>query len=325
MSTWSPFGVTLLDPWFLAVIPLALLAAWWRARTPRAALPTAAIALFAEAGTTWRHRCAWLPAAAKVLAALCLATALARPVQRDVMPLHEEGIDIVLVVDLSSSMRTRDMDDAETIDRITAAREHAIAFAKARSHDRVGLVVFGHYAELRCPLTLDEDALQAFLRALVTYEPGTEEDRTAIGTGVAKAVQLLRKSDAKSKVVVLLTDGQNNVDDILPRDAAKLAKDDGVRVHTIALGKGEPTPYGYQPLDFRELRAIAALTGGKFFQPKSSADLAAVYERIDELEKVKLEDPRYRTVDRFEWPLAAGLLCLVLALASEVLLFRRTP
>jgi len=318
-------GVTLLDPWFLLVIPVALLAWWWRARTPRAALPTAAASLFAGVGATWRQRGAWLPGAGKVLAATCLAVALARPVQREVMPLREQGIDIVLAVDTSSSMELDDMDRQVALTRITAARQRAEAFAAARTHDRVGLVAFARYADLRCPPTLDEKALLAFLRAVVTVPQGSEEDRTAIGIGLAKAVTVLQKSDAKSKVVVLLSDGENNIEDITPEEAAKLAKDAGVRVHTIGLGNGVPSLLGMQPLDFRALKQIAATTGGTFFQPKSDQDLAEVYARIDELEKVELADPRYRTVDRFEWPLGIGLAVLLVALVAEVLLFRRVP
>jgi Ca-activated chloride channel family protein len=206
-----------------------------------------------------------------------------------------------------------------------AARQRAEEFAKARTHDRVGLVAFARYAELRCPLTLDEAALGSFLAVLDTVPQGSEIDATAIGVALAKSVQLLQKSTAKSKVVVLLSDGMNNVEDILPAEGAKLAKDAGVRVHTIGLGKGLPTPQGYARLDFRDLKTIADTTGGHFFQPRSDADLAEVYARIDELEKVELEDPRYRTVDRFEWPLGCGLGLLLLALLAEVLVYRRTP
>ena len=136
---------------------------------------------------------------------------------------------------------------------------------------------------------------------------------------------MLGKSDAKSRVAVLLSDGENTLADILPEAAAKLAKDAGVRIHTIGLGHGVPGPFGFVALDFADLRKIAETTGGEFFQPKSDADLAAVYERIDAMEKTELEDPRYRTVDRFELPLGAGLLLLLLALLADVLLFRRTP
>ncbi len=326
MSEWLQLdGCSLLDPWFLLVIPLALLGVLWRARSPRAALPTAAASLFDGVPVTWRQRLLWMPTATKVLAASCLAVALARPIQREIVPLTEQGIDIVLAVDTSSSMNIRDMDAAKKVRRMEAARERALQFAASRRHDRVGLVAFARYAELRCPLTLDEEALQSFLGVVETVPEGSELDGTAIGTALLKSVQVLQKTDGKSRVIVLLTDGENTVHDIAPADGAKLAKDAGIRVHTIGLGKGVQTAIGFQALDFRELRAIAETTGGKFFQPRSEEDLAKVYALIDELEKVDLEDPRYRTVDRFELPLAAGLVLLLLALLAEVLLFRRTP
>lgn len=326
IASFTVGGYTLLDPWCLLFAPALLLALGWRMRRRRAAVPTASAALFAGLPRTLRQRLAWLPLAVKVLAGAVLALALARPVEREVVPIREQGIDIVLVVDTSSSMEIEDMRDDERLRRMDAARQRAEQFGAARRSDRVGLVAFARYAELRCPPTLDEQALAAFLRALDTVPRGSQLDGTAIGTAVAKAVQVLEKSGAKSKVVVLLSDGANTVVDILPEDAAKLAKDHGVRVHTIGLGRGEPTAFGgFLPLDFKELKQIAETTGGTFFQPKSDQDLAQVYARIDELERSELEDPRYRTVDRFEVPLAAGLALLLLALAADVLLFRRVP
>ena len=318
-------GYTLLDPWFLLAAPLFVLAGYWRRRTRRAALPTAAASLFVGLPRTLRQRIAWLPLAAKVLAGLCLALALARPVQRDVIPLREDGIDIVLVVDVSSSMLQEDMRSQDAYRRIDAARDRAMEFAASRDHDRVGLIAFGRYAELRCPLTLDEEALAAFLRVLDTVPRGSEFDATAIGTALAKAVQVLDKSDAKSKVVILLSDGENNVGDIMPMDAAKLAKDKDVRVHTIGLGHGVRGILGYQELGFDELRALAELTGGLFFAAKTDADLAEVYTRIDAMETTEREDPRYRTVDHFEWPLGIGLLLMVVAILFECLVVRRVP
>ncbi len=326
MSGSVTFGeVTLLDPWFLLVAPLAVLAVWWRWWRPRAALATASLALFAGLRPTVRQRLVWLPQAGRLLAVLCLAVAMARPVQREVVPMQEEGVDIVLLVDTSSSMTIDDMSQTESVRRIDAARARAEEFAKKRTHDRVGLITFARYAELRCPPTLDEDALAAFLRSVDTVPTNSEYDGTAIGTAVGKAVQVLAKSKAKSKLAVLLTDGENTVVDILPADGAKLAKDAGVRVHTIGLGNGVPGPFGFQKLDFADLRGIAETTGGAFFQPKTDEDLGAVYSKIDELEKTELEDPRYRTIDRFEWPLGVGLGLLLLALCIEVLLCRRIP
>jgi Ca-activated chloride channel family protein len=319
------WGITLLDPWFLLGIPAALLAVAYRAARPRAAVATAAASLFDQVPRTWRQRLSWLPTSGKLLAACCLVLALARPVERSVAPLREQGIDILLAVDTSSSMMIPDMDASEKVRRMDAARQRAEQFAAARVHDRIGLVAFARYAELRCPPTLDEAALAAFLRSLDVVEQGSELDGTAIGTALAKCVQVLQKSTARSRVVVLLTDGENTVEDILPQDGAKLAKDAGVRVHTIGLGNGSPTPFGFQRLDFGDLRKIAEATGGQFFQPQSDADLADVYARIDELEKSELQDPRYRSIDRFEWPLGAGLGLLLLALLLEVACFRRVP
>lgn len=329
-ARWALGDVTLLDPWFLAAIPVALLAVLWRWRRPRAALPTASASLFDGVGPTLRQRLTWLPQAVRLVAAVCLCFAMARPVQRDVLPLREEGVDIVLVVDTSSSMKIADMSDDERFRRMDAARTRAEEFARTRVRDRVGLVAFARYAELRCPPTLDEDALGAFLRVLDIVPEGSELDATAIGTGLAKAVQVLQKSTARSRVVVLLSDGENTdprmlPDQIEPGDAAKLALDAGVRVHAIGLGNGLPSVFGMQPLEFAALKQIAETTGGQFFQPKSDADLGAVYARIDELEKTELEDPRYRMIDRFEWPLGAGLVLLVLGACVETLLFRRVP
>ena len=326
IASWTIGETTLLDPWFLLVVPLALLAALVRMRRPRAALPTAALGLFAGLPPTWRQRFAGVPLLGKVLAAACLSVALARPVQREVVPVRELGIDILLVVDTSSSMMIDDMSQSESVRRMDAARTRAEEFAAARKNDRVGLIAFARYAELRCPPTLDEKALGAFLHVLDTVPQNSEIDGTAIGTAVAKAVAVLQKSKAKSRVIVLLTDGENTVADILPEDGAKLAKDAGIRVHTIGLGNGQPMPFGgFQPLDFAELHKIADTTGGQFFQAKSDADLVAVYTRIDELEKTELEDPRYRTIDRFEWPLAIGLSLMLLVLLADALLFRRVP
>jgi Ca-activated chloride channel family protein len=321
----SVAGYTLLDPWFLLAVPVVLAAALRRARVRRAALPTAALHLFEGLPRTLRSRLAWLPHALLTAAGLALAVALARPVERQVVPLREEGIDIVLVVDVSSSMLQEDMREDERYRRMDAARERAEQFAAARARDRVGLVAFARFAELRCPPTLDERALAAFLRVLDTVPRGSEYDATGIGVALTKAVGVLEDSDAKSKVVVLLSDGENNVDAIDPADAARLAKDAGVRVHTIGLGRGRASPFGFLPLEFTSLEQIAAIADGEFFAAKSDDDLEGVYARIDELETSEREDPRYRTVDRFEGPLGLGLLLLLLGVLADALVFRRAP
>jgi len=318
-------GYTLLDPWFLLAVPVVAAAALRRTAVRRAALPTAALYLFEGLPRTLRKRLAWLPLALLTCSGLLLAVALARPVEREVVPLREEGIDILLVVDVSSSMLQEDMRDQERYRRMDAARERAEQFAEARATDRVGLVAFARFAELRCPLTLDERALAAFLRVLDTVPRGSEFDATGIGVALAKAVDVLQDSTAKSKVVILLSDGENNVDAIEPVDAARLAKDAGVRVHTIGLGRGRASPFGFMPLQFESLEQIAEIADGAFFEAKSDQDLAGVYARIDELEKSEREDPRYRTVDHFELPLGLGLLLLVLGVLLDALVVRRVP
>jgi Ca-activated chloride channel family protein len=207
-----------------------------------------------------------------------------------------------------------------------AARQRALEFAAARTDDRVAFIAFSRYAELRCPPTLDERALAAFLEATDTVPEQSELDGTAIGVAIAKAVQVLRKSTAKARVAVLLSDGENTVDTIDVETAVKLATDDGVRIHTIGIGRGMPTPFGgFQPLEFEALKLAAEETGGRFFQAESDADLQAVYGEIDRLEKTELEDPRYRTVDAFAWPVGIGLSVLLLALLLDVLWIRGVP
>jgi len=251
--------------------------------------------------------------------------ALARPVRRELLPQHEQGIDIALVVDISSSMRIADLEPSQQLRRVDAARNRAQQFAAARVRDRVSLITFSRLPELRCPPTLDEAALAAFIAAVDTVPDNSELDGTAVGAAVAKAVKVLEPSKAKSRVVVLLTDGETTVREIEVEDAARWAADARIRVHTIGLGLGQPTPFGFQPLEFKDLKLLADKTGGRFFEAKTDADLAAVYADIDQLEKTELEDPRYRTVDGFVVPLAVGLAALLLALLLEATFVRGVP
>ncbi|MGE3174750.1 MAG: VWA domain-containing protein [Planctomycetota bacterium] len=337
IAGWFTVGEwSLLDPWFLVALPVFVLVTVLRWLWPRAALPAAQTGLFEGLPRTLRARCVRLPLLLLCLSACVLAVALARPVRRELVPQREEGVDIVLVLDTSSSMKLRDMDDDGRLRRVDAARERAIEFAKARTRDRVAFVAFAHYAELRCPPTLDEDALVAFLSSTDIVPEGTELDGTAIGTAAAKAAQVLQTSDARSKVVVFLSDGEDMgyEDAISVGDAAKLAADSGVRIHTIGLGRGQQVQVGRSfgqssiqllPLTFDALKLLSEKTGGRFFEARSDEDLAAVYAAIDQLEKTELEDPRYRIVDGFEWPLGIGLLTLLLALLLDALWIRGVP
>ncbi|MBK8975360.1 MAG: VWA domain-containing protein [Planctomycetes bacterium] len=319
-------ALTFLDPWFLLAGPVAVGLALWARRRRAAALPVAmASGLLDGLPRTLRQRLAWLPAVAWCLAATALAVALARPVTRELLPLRSQGRDILLVLDVSSSMNERDVDRMRRKRRVEAVREQALAFAAQRTQDRVGLITFARYPDLRCPPTLDERALAAFLRPVDTVVPDGPEDGTAIGAALARATQVLGRATGASRLAVLLSDGDETVGEIDPLDAARLAHDEGVRVYTIGFGDLRRVLGGYYEPKFEALQGIAETTGARFFRARSEADLAGVYAAIDELETSELEDPRYRTDDRFAAPLAVAGLLALLALGFELGVVRRCP
>lgn len=243
-----------------------------------------------HAGRVWlRH----LLFACKVLAIVFLVTALARPQSSNSWQTYSsEGIDIVLGLDISTSMLARDF----TPDRLEAAKEVATKFILERPQDRIGLVVFAGESFTQCPLTTDQAVLVNLLREV---QSGMIEDGTAIGLGLANAVNRLKDSPAKSKVVILLTDGVNNRGSIAPVTAAELAKTYGIRVYTIGVGTyGEApypvqTPFGIQlqnvPVEIDEavLKQIASVTGGQYFRATDNDKLQQIYNEIDQLEKSK--------------------------------------
>lgn len=321
-----PDDLLLLDPWFLAAIPVVLLLGWLGARRRPSAVPTASVQLLAGLPVTLRQRLAPLPRILWTLGVVAVVLALARPVTREILPLTAEGLDIVLLVDVSSSMNYTDVERSGTRRRIDAARDRAMEFAEARDRDRVGLVSFARFPELRCPPTLDENSLAAFLRPIDTVVPDSAEDGTAIGAALLRAVQVLSRTEGESRVAVLLSDGEETVGTVKPADAAKLAADEGVKVYAIGLGQGQRLPFGgFQPNEFTALQEIADTTGGQFFRARTEQELAQVYAVIDELETTELEDPRYRTTDRYLPILLAAGGCLLVGLLLELLVIRRVP
>jgi Ca-activated chloride channel family protein len=319
----------LLDPWFLLGAPVAALVFWLRLRRPRAALPAASLADLRGLPRTLRARLVRLPEVLRLLGILGLVLAVARPVTREPLPLRSAGVDILLVLDVSSSMQIEDMAEDRRWSRIDAARAKATEFSDARAVDRVGLLTFALFPDLLCPPTLDRRARAAFLTGVRTVTRGSDEDRTAIGVALAKAVTVLEKQTGRSKVVVLLTDGENNVSELSPAQAGKLAKGAGVRVHTIGLGHGRvmQTPFGMRsdPADFSALQQVSTTTGGRFFAAEDAAALGATYAEIDRMEKTELEEARYRTKDWFLWPLLGGVVALGLALLVELAWLRGAP
>lgn len=311
--------------WLLGLPLLALLALlrWTRLEGRRPALKHS-LTLEPEAsgggGTLWKLA---LPEALFLLGVACAIVAMARPVAfQDRREMDSEGIDIVLALDVSGSMRAMDLKP----DRLEAARQVALDFIDGRPTDRIGLVVFAGEAYTQCPLTLDHGLLKTLLEQV---DSGTMADGTAVGAALATGLNRLRESEAKSRVLILLTDGENNRG-LDPRTALDLAVELGVRVHTIGAGSEGlapipvQTPFGVRTrqmevhIDEPLLKEIASATGGQYFRARDLEELEAVYDRIDELETSKVTVTEYRLTEErwFPWLLAAALLLLVGRLAA---------
>ena len=230
-----------------------------------------------------------------------------------------EGIDIMLTMDISTSMLAMDFQP----NRVEAAKEVAMRFIANRPNDNIGLVVFAGESFTACPLTQDHATLINRLREMT---PGMIEDQTAIGSGLATAISRLKDSKTKSKVIILLTDGANNTGNISPKMAADLAKTFGISIYTIGVGSGAgEAPYPIQtalgvvvrnmPVDLDEptMRQIADVSGGAYFRATDNESLSAIYQKIDQLEKTKLSTRNYHTTyeEFFVFVLAATLLLLL--------------
>jgi len=318
--------------WLLALVPVVGLGEWWRLRR-RAGLRFSNVRLTDAVPATWAQRLRWLPMVLRMGVLVLGIIALARPQQHDVIrEQYAEGIDIMLVLDTSTSMRAEDFEP----NRFEAARDVAAEFIDNRVSDRVGLIVFAAKAYTQTPLTLDYDFLQ---RMLDEVRVGVIEDGTAIGTALAMATNRLKNTEAESKVVILLTDGQNNRGEIDPVTAAEVAETIGVRVYSIGVGTRGQAPFvvdhpftgqsrRMMPVQIDEdmLRTVAQQTGGQYFRATSKEGLRTIYEEIDELEKTEIEERVYTDRDEryplFLWP-ALGLLCVEVLLSTTVL--RRFP
>ncbi len=272
-----------------------------------------------------------IPFVLRVAALSLIVVAIARPrSSTKVEKVDTEGIDIVLAMDVSTSMLARDF----TPDRISAAKDIAIEFIAQRPSDRMGIVVFAGESYTQCPLTTDRATLINLMKEIST---DLIEDGTAIGNGLATAVARIKDSDAKSRVVILLTDGVNNCGEISPETAAEIAKTYGIRVYTIGVGaNGEAsypvmTPWGVQmqnvkvELDEKLLSNIASMTGGKYFRATDNTKLAEIYSDINKMEKARTtidSFPVYKEL--FGAYALAALICLLLE-ALVKLLMRRLP
>jgi Ca-activated chloride channel family protein len=287
-------------------------------------LPYSDLRLFDNIGATWRTRLAAALPALKAFGMALLVIALARP-QSGYGDTKQsvEGVDIMLALDISGSMRAEDF---KPNNRLFVAKDVIRRFIQGRESDRLGLVVFARRSFTQCPLTTDYDLLSSLLDRV---DFGMVEDRTAIGLAIANAANRLKESNAKSKIIILLTDGVNNVDDLSPIDAARAAAALGIKVYAIGAGRPGLVDIPVQDafggvryvrqeseIDEETLREIASLTGGKFYRAKDETTLGQIYEQISRLEKTKIEVQRfYRYNELFGQFLVIGLSILIVELA----------
>ena len=298
---------------------------------------------FQYASRSWKVMLMPLQLILRIVAFTLLVVALARPQTHDNLQNESiEGIDIMLAMDVSTSMLAEDLrDDSHHIqNRIEAAKEVAAEFIAGRPNDNIGLTIFAGEAFTQCPMTIDHASLLSLLQNVRTdiAARGLIEDGTAIGMGLANAVSRLKDSKAKSKVVILLTDGSNNRGDLSPMTSAEIAKSLGIRVYTIGvgsngtarypLGVGGSIQYVNIPveIDTKTLTDIARTTNGKFYRAKNAEELRQIYKEIDKLEKSKIEVQRYsRRYEAYQKYALAALLALMLEILLRITIFRRIP
>jgi Ca-activated chloride channel family protein len=308
--------------WLLIIIPLMVSWYIWKQRQLQGNLSVPTLKGFTIKKSNiapYRHSGIVL----RSLALIALIVALARPQSSlSWQDSTTEGIDIMIASDISGSMLAEDFKP----NRLEAGKNIAIDFIKNRPNDRIGLVVFSGESFTQCPLTIDHDVL---INMYADIKNGMIEDGTAIGMGLATAVNRLRGSEAKSKVIILLTDGSNNAGSVPPITAAEIAKQFNVRVYTVGLGTNGYAPYPVQTpfgvqyqrmkvdIDEGTLSKIASITGGKYFRATNNETLKEIYTQIDKLEKAKIDVTQYRK--KTEMFLPWTIIALVL-LSLEFLL-----
>lgn len=280
----------------------------------------------------WKYYMRHFPFVLQLSGIALLIVALARPQSSNSWQnVTTEGIDIVIALDISTSMLARDFQP----DRLEAAKEVATRFISGRTNDKIGLVVFAGESFTQCPLTTDHAVL---INLFKDIHSNMIEDGTAIGNGLATSVARLKESDAKSRVIILLTDGENNRGAIAPVTAAELAKTYGIRVYTVGVGTigtapyPVPTPFGTQirdvevKIDEKTLQEIADITGGSYFRATDNNKLVQIYEQIDKLEKSKIEVKEYSKKDEeFQRYAALAALVLTTGLFLKLTVFRNIP
>ena len=320
----------------LLVIPCTI---WYvlRANRRRATLSVPTTSMYGGIRKSWKYYLIHVPSILEMAAIVLLSLILARPQTTDRWQDTEiEGIDIMLCVDVSTSMLAEDLKP----NRIEAAKQVASEFINGRPNDNIGLTIFAGEAFTQCPMTVDHAVLLNMFQNVSSdiAAKGIIEDGTAIGMGLANAISRLKDSQAKSKVIILLTDGSNNRGEISPLTAAEMAKSFGVRVYTIGVGTNGTAPYPVQgafgkqyvnmavEIDENVLRQIAQTAGGQYYRATSNSKLKEVYEEIDKLERTKLQVKEFSTNQEEYQPLAlALLLSLLLSIVLKQTVLRTIP
>lgn len=305
----------------------------WKMRKNQASLQISSSQAFDAPGTTTlkvylRH----LPFVLRTIVIALIIVVLARPQSTNSWESSStEGIDIMLVMDVSTSMLAEDLRP----NRLEASKDVAASFINGRPNDNIGLVLFAGESFTQCPLTTDHAVL---LNLFKDIHAGMIEDRTAIGLGLANAVSRIKDSQAKSKVIILLTDGSNNAGEIAPVTAAEIAKTFGIRVYTIGVGTKGTAPYPFQtaagvqymnvPVDIDEptLQQIAATTGGQYFRATNNRTLKEIYAEIDLLEKTKISVQEYsKKQEEYKYIALAAFILLLLEILLRYTLLKKIP
>ena len=310
-------------PWLLLlllIVPaLWLLARLRRGRAPGTLLlPT--IGPFAGVAISRRQRLRWLPAALRLFGVALIVVALARPqIGRASSKVPTKGIDIVIALDVSGSMDDPGLSAGNKLD---GAKQAIEKFIDTRKNDRVGMVIFESQARVVSPLTLDYQALDQLVGQV---RNGLLPDGTAIGVGIADAINLLRGSQAKSRVIILATDGENNVDQLEPETAAQLAQQLHIKLYTIGMFAQGETPQTTE-IDESSMQKWAGVTGGFYGRAQSESDLQNIFSTISRLETSTVERTHYTIYDDLEgWLVAPGIALLALEVVLSNTIFRRTP
>ncbi len=330
----------------LLLLALAAIPAFFLARRSSGHLVFSSFKLLPERGGSWRTRLAWLPDVLIALAIIATAVALAGPeTDKTDNRVEREGIAIMMVVDTSGSMRALDLSTSDKErTRLDAVKDVFIDFVNpggklsGRPDDEIGLISFAGYADSRAPLTLDHGNLSTAANNLGIVKEAAE-DGTAIGDALTLAVERLEQARAKSRVIILLTDGQQTAGTATPRAAAKVARTKGVKVYTVGAGTRGVAPIRVQlgqgqsvlrqmqvNIDEATLKAVAQITGGQYFRATDYKGLSQVYKAIDKLETTKIVEDRIRDPRHHYWMfMAAGLFLAGLGFVSRETAFRRLP